>query len=249
MVKFSGLGENLMGIYRTFWLFIVLIFVSGSLVAQDSEDYEYTDEFVWGINKNTRGGLIGGFILKKSIRINETQFQTFGLELMNVKHPKETRISNPLNGNSYIWGKQNYLYSVRLQYGREVVLFKKASFQGLQIHGILAGGPTIGIVAPYYIQNSSGFNEPYNPEIHTNTQDILGTGNILQGIGESEVKFGLNLKPAFSFEFGTFKSNVSGLELGFVIEAFTDDIILVPNDSNDRVFTSFFVTLFYGRRR
>ncbi len=228
---------------------LLVILSYGNVMAQDSEDYEYTDEFVWGINKNTRGGLIGGFIFKKSIRLSENQFHTFGLELMNVKHPKETRISNPLNGNSFIWGKQNYLYSVRLQYGREVILFKKASFQGLQIHGILAGGPTIGIVSPYYIQNSRGINEPYDPEVHVDFNSILGTGNILQGLGDSEVKFGLNLKPAFSFEFGTFKSNVSGIELGFVIEAFTEDIVLVPNDSNDSLFTSFFVTLFYGRRR
>ena len=235
---------------KAFLVFFLLHFGLGSVQAQDSEeDYEYTDEFVWGINKNTRGGLIGGFILKKSIRMNENQFQTFGLELMNVKHPKETRISNPLNGNSFIWGKENYLYSIRLQYGREQVIFKKASFQGLQIHAILAGGPTIGLLAPYYIQNSNGINEPFDPEKHVDFNSILGTGNILQGIGESEIKFGLNFKPALSFEFGAFKSNVSGIELGFMFEGFTEEIVLVPNDSNDQFFTSFFVTLFYGRRR
>ena len=235
---------------KAFLVFSLLLIGLGSIQAQDSEeDYEYTDEFVWGINKNTRGGLIGGFILKKSIRMNENQFQTFGLELMNVKHPKETRISNPLNGNSFIWGKQNYLYSIRLQYGREQVIFKKASFQGLQIHAILAGGPTIGLLAPYYIQNSNGINEPFDPEKHVDFNSILGTGNILQGIGESEIKFGLNFKPALSFEFGAFKSNVSGIELGFMFEGFTEEIVLVPNDSNDQFFTSFFVTLFYGRRR
>jgi hypothetical protein len=230
-------------------LLLLIIPISLQLQAQESEDYEYNGEFVWGINKNTRGGLIGGFILKKSNRISENQFQTYGLELMNVKHPKETRISNPLNGNSFIWGKQNYLYSIRLQYGREQTVFKKASFQGLQIHAILAGGPTIGLLAPYYIQNSSGVNEPFDPEKHVDFNSILGTGNILQGIGESEVKFGLNLKPAVSFEFGAFKSNVSGIELGMMFEGFTEEIILVPNDSNDQFFTSFFVTLFYGRRR
>jgi len=229
---------------------LILILSFGSQVqAQNSEDYEYTDEFVWGINKNTRGGLIGGLILKKSIRKSENQFQTYGLELMNVKHPKETRISNPLNGNSFIWGKENYLYSIRLQYGREHIVFKKASFQGLQIQAILAGGPTIGLLAPYYIQNSQGVNEPFDPEKHVDFNSILGTGNILQGIGESEVKFGLNFKPALSFEFGAFKSNVSGIELGLVFEGFTEEIILVPNSSNDQFFTSFFVTLFYGRRR
>ena len=180
---------------------LIFIFTLGlALQAQNSEeDYEYTDEFVWGINKNTRGGLIGGFILKKSIRLNQNQFQTFGLELMNVKHPKEARISNPLNGNSFIWGKENYLYSIRLQYGREQVIFKKASFQGLQIHAILAGGPTIGLLAPYYIQNSAGVNEPFDPEKHVDFNSILGTGNILQGIGESEVKFWFKSKTCIEF--------------------------------------------------
>jgi hypothetical protein len=231
------------------FLLILILSIGSQVQAQNSEDYEYTDEFVWGINKNTRGGLIGGLILKKSILINENQFQTFGLELMNVKHPKETRISNPLNGNSFIWGKENYLYSIRLQYGREHLIFKKASFQGLQIQAILAGGPTIGLVAPYYIQNSQGVNEPFDPEKHVDFNSILGTGNILQGIGESQVKFGLNFKPALSFEFGAFKSNVSGIELGMVFEGFTEEIILVPNSSNDPFFTSCLVALCYGRGR
>lgn len=234
---------------RLYQVFLLILFIVGlKTQAQDSENYEYTDEFVWGINKNTRGGLIGGFILKKSKRLSENQFQSFGLELMNVKNPKENRISNPLNGNSFIWGKENYLYSIRLQYGREQVLFKKAAFQGLQVHALLAGGPSIGLVAPYYIQNSQGVNEPFDPEKHVDYNSILGTGNILQGLGESQVKLGLNLKPALSFEFGAFKSNVSGIELGFVFEGFTEEIILVPNTNNDQFFTSFFVTLFYGRR-
>jgi len=238
-----------MRFHRVFPLIFLFLFAGNTIQAQGSEDYEYTSEFVWGINKNTRGGLIGGFTLKKSIRIDENQFQTFGLELMNVKHPKEARYSNALNGNSYIWGKENYLYSIRLQYGRERIIFKKASFQGLQIHAILAGGPTIGLVAPYYVQNRQGVNEPFDPEKHVDPRSILGTGNILQGIGESQVKFGLNVKPALSFEFGAFKSNVSGIELGLVFEGFTEEIILVPNDTNDQFFTSFYVTLFYGRRR
>lgn len=230
---------------------IVLLFglLCFPVLAQQEGDYDYTSEFVWGVNKNTKGGLIGGFILKKSVAISDRMFQTYGLEVMNVKHPRESRISNPLNGNSFIWGKQNYLYSFRLQYGREVVLFKKASFQGLQIHGILAGGPSIGVVAPYYIQVNNGEAVQYDPRVHTNFNSVLGTGNILQGVGESQVKFGANIKPAMSFEFGTFKSNVSGLEVGFALEAFTEKIILVPNADNDQVFTSFFVTLFYGRRR
>ena len=54
-----------MRFHRTIPLILIFSFVGYTIQAQESEDYEYTNEFVWGINKNTNGGLIGGFILKK----------------------------------------------------------------------------------------------------------------------------------------------------------------------------------------
>ena len=101
------------------FLFIACVFLSTPAFSQESEEYDYTREFIWGINKNTNGGLIGGIVFKYSKALSPTTFQSFGLELMNVKHPKESRRPTSYNGNSYIYGKQNYLYSIRLQYGRE----------------------------------------------------------------------------------------------------------------------------------
>ena len=54
--------------------------------AQTQDSYEYNSEFTWGINKNTSGGLIGGFVFKKARKTkNDRQLETFGLEIMNVK--------------------------------------------------------------------------------------------------------------------------------------------------------------------
>lgn len=235
--------------------FILFLFGTNAAFSQDSEDYEYTRELIWGINKNTNGGLIGGVIFKYSIALKPTIFQSFGLELMNVKHPKEVRYVN-YNGNSYILGKQNYLYSVRLQYGREKIFFKKAHQQGVQVSGILAVGPTIGVVAPYYVERvirrgqSQIVNTevvPYTPAI--SSSDIVGTGGIFQGLDESDIKIGANLKASISFEFGTFKNSVSGFEAGFLLEAFPNEIILVPAADNRKVFTSAFITILFGTRR
>src|ERR1041384_3610457 len=107
-------------------LFIIFsVALSSQVFAQTQDSYEYQSEFTWGINKNTYGGLIGGFVFKKARKLNERVLETYGLEIMNVKHPQETR-KTATSGNSFIFGKSNYLYALRLQYGRDIILFKKA---------------------------------------------------------------------------------------------------------------------------
>ena len=131
-------------------LFLSLYF-SAYAQREDAGDYEYDREVLFGVNKNTNGGLIGGFVLKMGFRIDDTNFQFFGLDLVNVKDPKEVRYNTVL-GNSYIFGKSNYLYSIRPYYGRELIVFKKAPQQGVQVSLLGAVGPSIGIIAPYFIE-------------------------------------------------------------------------------------------------
>ncbi len=231
---------------------LLLVLFSQFSFGQIKQEYDYSSEIIWGINKNTNGGLIGGFILKYGREINEGFFETFGVELSNVKHPKEQR-TQTANGSTFIWGKQNYLYTVRLQYGREKILFKKAPQQGVQINALLSVGPTIGLVAPYYISVALGPFEsqsvPFDPDIHKSQRNIIGTGRLFQGLGEADFKLGANLKAGLNFEFGTFKRNVTGFEVGFMLEAFTEEIVIVPEAENRSVFPSAFITLFYGSRK
>lgn len=213
----------------------------------DEED-DFTTEITWGVNKNTNGGLIGGVVFKLARRQRDNLFVTYGLELVNVKHDKEQRYVSPTSGTSFIWGKQNYLYSIRGLYGREQLLFKKAPQQGVQISALGAVGPTIGIVAPYYIL-SSGEYEQYDPNVHQSINSVHGSGKLFQGLGQSELAFGLNSKAGLAFEFGAFKNNVAGIELGVAAEAFTKKIILVPTQDNHAVFTSLYFSLYWGTRR
>jgi hypothetical protein len=78
---------------------------------------------------------------------------------------------------------------------------------------------------------------------------ILGTGHIFQGLGESDLKFGLNAKAGLIFEMGAFKSNVTGFEIGAQFEAFSEKIIIVPTQPNRALYSSLYLTFFYGTRR
>jgi hypothetical protein len=239
--------------HKVLVIFISLFFsfVALPLKAQYSGDYEYSSERIWGITKATNSGLIGGFLFKYSKELKEDVFHGGIIEIVNVKHPQEQKYFANESGNMFIWGKQNYLYSIRLSYSREYTFFKKASQQGVQVNGVIAAGPTLGLEAPYYVEVKVGRNsikEPYDPKKHQYS-DILGTGNILQGVGQSAVVPGLNLKGGMSFEFGTFKSNVVGVEVGFQCDFFTREIILMPTTENYSIFPSAYATLFYGSRR
>ena len=231
---------------------LIVAALINSAFAQNDDAYEYQTELIWGITKNTSSGLIGGFTVKYSRAKSSKIYETFGLEIVNVKHPKEVRYNSIITGNFFIWGKQSYLYAVRPQYGRDMVLFRKAPQQGVQIVGSVAGGPSIGIVAPYYIQYATGsfssVSEQYDPAKH-DFLNILGTGKIFKGITGSNLAIGLNAKASLSFEFGTFKSNVTGFEVGFLVDMYSKQVILVPNSDNSSIFPTAFITLFYGSRR
>lgn len=226
--------------------------VSTAGFAQTQDSYEYQSEFTWGINKNTSGGLIGGFVFKKSRKLTDRVLETYGLEIMNVKHPQEVR-RNSYYGNFYTYGKSNYLYTFRLQYGRDLILFKKAPQQGVEIKAVFAAGPSIGVVAPYYVEWSPDgtgtfiFHDQWNPSIEA--LEIWGPGRLFEGLGESEFAFGANFKAALNFELGTFKSQVTGFEAGFLLDVYTRTIEMVPTAKNYSAYPTLFITFFYGTRK
>jgi hypothetical protein len=236
---------------------VFLLALACSAMGQTQDSYEYNSEFTWGLNKNSAGGLLGGFTFKKAKRINDRVFKTYGLEIMNVKNAQENRVQSPITGNSFIAGKSNYLYALRFQYGRDVVLFTKAPQQGVEIKAVVALGPSIGIVAPYYIERQSdpqSFNNTKSEQYDPNNQNhqisrILGTGYLFQGLGDSKIQLGGNIKAGFNFELGIVKSQVTGFEVGVLVDAYFSEVVLMPRAENRAVFPTFYFTLFYGSRK
>jgi hypothetical protein len=233
---------------------ILIGFVAGAFSswAQTQDSYEYQSEFVWGINKNTSGGLIGGFTFKKSRKKTDTMLETFGLEIMNVKHPQEVRRNSIQTGNFFIYGKSNYLYAFRFQYGRDFILFKKAPQQGVEIKAVFAAGPSLSLVAPYYVEYAGAGDlittrSQYNESIPFD--QIWGTGHLFEGLTESKVAIGGNLKMALNFEMGDVKSSVTGFEAGFLLDAYTQPIELMPSAKEYSVYPTLFIALFYGSRK
>jgi hypothetical protein len=224
-----------------------IVVMSGSYLYAQENDYDYTSESIWGINKNSASGLIGGFIFRFSRSVKPNHYRTIGFELINVKHPAESRVISR-TGNYFIVGKTNHLFAIRGQYGRDIIIYKKAPQQGVQITATGAVGPSIGLEAPYYIEYNQFIKEPYDPAIHR-IENITGSGFIFQGLFQSNLVVGLNIRAGLSFEFGTFKSNVSGFEIGTLFDIYARKINMIPEADNYSVWPTVYITLFYGSRK
>lgn len=241
---------------KFFLLMFILLSGFNASCQEENEDEGYTSELTFGINFNTNANIIGGVIGKYTREIKKGQYHFIGLELLNVKNPKEQRVASSSTGNLYIFQKKNNLFPLRLQYGREFVLFHPAEEEGVQVNFTLAGGPTIGIVKPYMVEYDYGNYsqiEPFDPD---KNRTILGSGGIFSGLDQSKIVPGLNLKASFSFEFSQFRGSVTGVEVGGLVEAYSSHIQLVaiqsvisPQPYNANTFSSIFVNIFFGFRK
>jgi len=239
--------------FVSFLLSGLFIMTAVSVSIGQDDEFDYSEEISYGLQVNTVGGLIGGGMIKYAKKANENRFRLLSLELVNIKHPKEVRgVASP-NASSFIFGKSNYLLSLRPQYGQEFLLFKKASEEGVHINAVVASGLSIGLTKPYYVYydstNLSGttISLPYT----TNLRDdyILGPGSFLDGINQISFHPGLHFKGGINFEFGRFNNNVVGIEVGFMIERFfSKSLVLMPRAEKINQFNSLYLTFYYGRK-
>lgn len=229
---------------------LLTFFLLSNAKSQKDDPFDYGQEFLFGVTKATNGGLISGGFFRYSAKKSERIFQTYGLEIANVRHPQERRVQSPtfFSSSSFYEGKEKYLISTRLMYGYDLLLFKKAEQKGVQINGVLAGGPTLGLISPYLLRSEGGGLITYSQ--YLNGSSIIGPAGYFSGIDQMEVAIGAHLRASLLFEFGSFKSKITGFEVGFLAEIFGREIEIVPlGTKNYNFFPAAFVSILFGSRK
>ena len=253
--------------FRTWLTALFFVLFSNLLFAQQTiMVLNYEQEKIIGANFHTNAGLIGGIMAQFVKKTGRNSCRLTGLEIVHIKHAQEVKVSSFNTGNTFILGKQNYLFSIRPYYGRQWILFPPAREEGVQVNGNLSGGLSIGIVKPYYIEfdhsRSGDFSlvekEPFDPARHSNANRIMGSGGFFRGFGQSQIAPGLHLRGSLSFYFGNYGKRISGLEAGGLIEGFVRNgsggiegnrIVLIPYTQNPWLYTSLFLNIFIGWRK
>jgi len=236
-----------------FAFFLAVFFCSTALIAQTNPnsdaDERYRIENVFGIVKATNGGLISGFYYRHSKKLSNKTLQNIALEMVNIKHPREAKETTFI-GSSFIFGKSNYLVSIRPTYGRERILFKKSPQQGARVTGLIAVGPAIGLEIPYYVNLSNNESEQYDPNKPSHARPFIsGSAGPFAGLGEAKFVLGIHFKASLTFETNSTKNRVFGFELGLTLDQYTREIQMLPLVENFSTFPAAFLAIYFGKRR
>ena len=240
---------------------------SGLVSAAPSDEQSYRKEFVFGVNFNNQGGLLGGASVRSSRVLEGRQLRFWSIEGVMLKNVKEDQRNTGVG--SYIRRKTNYAFVLRPSIGIQRILFRKAADAGVQVNGLVSVGPSIGMLMPYYISYDitaarSGtqpnlatddiVNEQYDPFKH-NEDYILDRGPLFSGIGQTKFVPGVHFRAGLSFEYGRYRDAVTGAEVGFLLEGFTKRLLILSPGNlsevdalNRQFFPSVYLTLYFGHR-
>ncbi len=247
-------------------LIITLSVLSFQCLAQleTSADFKrqvYDRVYTLGVIGHSRGYAINGRYLKF-----QDGFNLHGLEidLTKLRHPKEVRTPNQFFSNSrgYVYGRLNSFYSVRAGYVRERILYDKTDQGTVSIALTYAGGASLGLLKPIYLQvfEETRPGSPisilttvrYNPEEH-NVSNIYGEANFFKGFGEMSLKPGIYGKVGFVFDFNLLDRKVTSLEVGALYDLFFTEVPIFyeedGNDINEIGFFQLYVAVNFGYKK
>ena len=245
-------------------------FSTDQVFTGDSKGIIYNKEFSVDFKLHTNGYAIG-----VNVGTIKTYYLTrfFNIELAELKHPKEYRqnFDFQLPGSNrvsraFIFGKQNTFYVLRGGIGEKRYLSEKAKRKGLAVGVSYEGGPSLGLLKPYYLELLR-FLEPGNDfvirsEKYTddnadrflNINNIYGASGFSKGLNELNIMPGFHAKAALHFDWGAFDEFVKALEAGIMVDAYFNKVPImvdsdfVENAENRSLFLNLYINLQFGKR-
>ena len=161
-------------------------------------------------------------------------------------------------GNSYVYGKQNNFYYLRLGIGQQILLGGKGNKNGVAVSAIYGGGLTVGMLKPYYIEINDNITGKQKDIKYSDTTAvkfldptiIIGGSGFGKGFGEIKYVPGITARAALRFDYGKYNEVVSALEVGINAEYYSQAMpILVGVNADKKFFFNAYITLAFGRRK
>jgi hypothetical protein len=232
------------------------------LIKQEEEGaLIYQKQSAFGFKFNTNGF---DFIYEhgKYKTINTTNL--WWLELGETKSQKQERQSNLLqvgssniyiSGNSYVYGKQNNLYFLRLGFGQQKLIGEKGNKNGVAVSAIYGGGPVLGMLKPYYVQYYNNANQTIDIKYTGNNdsaflgQNVIGGSGFTKGFNEIQFVPGITARTAIRFDYGRYNEVLSAIEVGLNAEYYTQKMPIMVHGNEKNFFFNAYVALVFGKRK
>ena len=211
----------------------------------------YRKSFLFGAKLTSNG--YGGFLemgransVKKAI--------LYQLEITELKDPKEYKQNNiDFNTTPFIYGKENFVYPVKLGVQQQILFGNKSNKNGISITGNYGGGLDMALLRPYYLQVQKNSDYIYVKYNSPDSAYFLGAPvsgpTFGKGWNELSVTPGLYAKTSLRFDYGAFNEVISAIEVGIVGEYFTKKIPIMVQNSPKSFFFSAYFSLLFGKRK
>jgi hypothetical protein len=238
------------------------------LLAKKKKALPLTQEMGFGFRLNSDGWTC--FTSRGFIDPEKKVTTFFTVDISEKKHPKETRsmnenfsvvYPNEVKPLPYKYGKINNFYQIKLGYGAMRELSGRLDKKSVTISWVYAGGLSIGLLKPYYLDllvpEGAGYVrkfEKYTDQTKEYFLDLNNSGTILggsyftKGIGELNIEPGLHARSGFYFDYSTTRKSFVGVEVGASIEAYMHTIDIMANAHNKPVFLNFYADFRLGKR-
>ncbi len=223
----------------------------------------YNRETAFNFRLTTNKGYAAGMEFGRLRTYYRTSF--FQVNIGEVKHTKEQRLSPPPNVRSFrpfVFGKQNNLFIARSGWGIKRYYSEKARHKGVAVGMSYSVGPSLGILKPYYL--ALAYTSPDNPRdqrvLHQKYSEenagvfldptrILGASPFTKGFSDLSFIPGGNASVAFHMDWGAFDEVVKALEIGLQVDVFPRKVPILVSEENSQLFFNFFINLQLGKRQ
>jgi hypothetical protein len=189
----------------------------------------------------------------KALSIRKAMLYQF--ELGERKHQKEAAITSFQNGISFIYGKINYVYPVKLGMQQQYLLGNKTNKNGVSLTANYGGGLCLGLLRPYEVEvDKNGQNvfiryESADSLLFINQNAIIGGPTLGKGWNGMKISPGAYAKTSLRFDYGKYNELLSGLEVGISAEFYGKKIPQMVYSKQHNFFFTAYVGLMFGKRK
>jgi len=179
----------------------------------------------------------------------------FQIELNEKKNPKEKRTSyavGAFNVNSVIYGKTNNFYQLKFGMGQQRIIGGKGNKNGVAVMAVYAGGVSLGLQKPYYVDVVTKTDERIRstyPTIIDSNYTEIGASGFTVGWGDVKIRPGAQVKGGLRFDFGRFNETITAVEVGVSAEFYAQKVSQMAYNKEKQFFFNGYVTLLLGRRK
>lgn len=213
----------------------------------------YRNEMSFGIFAHSRGF---GLNFMRAKHVTGTRKQLFEIEALNMKHPKEIKVSNNAdNSKRFVYGKLNNILLFRVGVGYQTTIFRRSDRKSVEIRTSYYLGGNLTFAKPNYIlvyrESNIGtkYQESlrYDPAIHT-VDSISGKGPLVDGLGEMKVYPGLYAKINLSFEYAPFSNKVKAIETGVIFDYYPKALPIMAHNPAENFIVTLYVGFVFGKK-